>query len=516
VAHYEIMAFPFYFRPGCFEATQEVLEADIGIYGANAAGVVAALQARRMGLSSVVCEPLAHVGGLTAGGLSFTDMGSRAAIGGLSRQFYRECGKYYGAEEEWKFEPRVASQVLAAWLAESRAELRLRQFIAGVEKDAGNAVREVRFLGGRRVRARVWLDCSYEGDLLAMAGASFHVGREDNAAFEETLNGAQVKPKHQFDFDIDPFGIEGDAASGLLPQIENEIPRIGEGDRRVQAYNFRLCLSSEPGNQRPWEKPEGYDGRQYELLARYFKAGWKEAFHKFDPIRGRKCDMNNHGAVSSDFVGASWEYPTASYERREQIFQAHLAYQRGLMWFRAHSEQSPAWVRDRQDGWKLPLDEFGHSEGWPPQLYVREARRLMSARTVTEHDCKGAHDVEDAVGMASYTMDSHNCTRFAEQVGGKWRVRNEGDVQVGVQPYRISRRSIEPHQSECPNLLVPVCLSASHIAYGSARMEPVFMLLAQSAAIVAALAAGAQSAVQQVPYRDIEAVLRREGQVLEV
>lgn len=513
------MPFPFYFRPESIQESTEVLQADIGIYGANAAGVVAALQARRMGFSSVLCEPLAHVGGLTTGGLSETDFGHKAAIGGLALGFYKECGKLYGTDEEWKFEPKVASQVLAGWLEESRAILRTRQFIAGVEQDADKSIREVRFVGGLRVRAKIWLDCSYEGDLLAAAGCSFHVGREDNAAFGETLNGAQVHPKHQFDFDIDPFTIEGDPASGLLPQIETAAPKIGAGDRRVQAYNFRLCLSKDPANQREWDKPEGYDASQYELLSRYLRAGWKEAFRKFDPIRGQKCDMNNHGAVSSDFIGANWEFPTASFEKREEIFQAHVGYQRGLMWFRAHDERSPAWVREQQDNWKLPLDEFVETEGWPPQLYVRESRRLMSERTVTEHDCKGAQDVEDAIGMASYTMDSHNCTRFVEQVNGapgKWRVRNEGDVQVGVKPYRISRRSIQPHAGECPNLLVPVCLSASHIAYGSARMEPVFMLLAQSAAVIASLAVEGKSTVAAVPYQDIAGVLKREGQVLEV
>ncbi|KPV52061.1 xanthan lyase [Kouleothrix aurantiaca] len=502
----------YYYRAGSAPAEARTLDADLCVVGATAAGVAAAVAATRLGRTAVLIEHGGAVGGMTAGGLSMTDIGNKRAIGGLSREFYRRCGAHYGEAEEWRFEPHVASAVLADLLAEAGVTLFTRQPLAGVEMD-GQRITSITTEGGLTVRARMFLDTSYEGDLLARAGVSYTVGRESNAQYGETLNGVQIHPTHQFDLPVDPYITPGDPASGLLPGIEAapaEPP--GTGDHRVQAYNFRLCLTRAPGNRISFEKPDGYDRREYELLARYFAAGWgAEVFRKFDPIRGEKVDMNNHGGLSSDFIGRNYAYPEASYAERERIFQAHVTYQQGYMWFMANDPAVPPAIRERWAEWGLAADEFTATGGWPHQLYVREARRMLGDYVMTEHDCRGATAADDVVALAAYTMDSHNCRRFVRD----GRVWNEGDVQVaGFPPYPISYRAIVPRRGECENLLVPVCLSSSHIAYGSIRMEPVFMILGQSAAAAANLAIAGGCAVQDVPYSQLREQLQRDGQVL--
>jgi hypothetical protein len=499
----------FYYRPAAPE-TDGTHDVDLCVYGGTSAGLAAAVAARRLDLSAVVLEPSGHVGGMTAGGLSMTDIGNKRAIGGLSREFYRRCGTRYGAEEEWCFEPRVAAEVFRELLAEAGVPVFTRQFLAGVELEGGRITR-ITLEGGRSVRARVFVDATYEGDLMAHAGVSYTVGRESNAQYGETLNGAQVRPTHQFDFPVDPYVTPGDPASGLLPGIEPGEVLPGSGDHRVQAYNFRLCLTQKEGNRIPFERPEGYEPREYELLARYLAAGWSEAFRKFDPIRGDKVDMNNHGAVSSDFIGRNFAYPEAGYAERERIFQQHVTYQQGFMWFMANDPAVPPAIRERWASWGLAADEFADTGGWPHQLYVREARRMVGDAVMTEHNCRGDTLAEEVVGLAAYTMDSHNCRRFVQN----GQARNEGDVQVaGFPPYPIGYRAIVPRRGECENLLVPVCLSSTHIAYGSIRMEPVFMILGQSAAAAASLAIHRQVSVQDVPYAELRPLLERAGQVL--
>jgi hypothetical protein len=500
-----------YYNPAFIPEDNRVLDVDVCIYGGNAAGCVAAIQTRKLGLSTLVLEPGGHVGGLTAGGLSETDYGKKYVIGGMSREFYARCGKAYGIEEEWRFEPKVAEQVFLSWLEEAGVEVLFRRFLAGMEKD-GARISAIKLEGGLKVRAGYFIDCSYEGDLMARAGVSYHVGREDNAVYGELLNGAQEHKKHQFDFPVSPYIVENDPASGLLPGIEASEYSEGAGDKRVQAYNFRMCLSKNPNNQIPFEKPENYNPLEYELLARYLKGGWRQHMHKYDPIRGQKCDMNNHGAVSSDFIGRNFDYPEASYTKREEIFQAHVTYQKGLMWYRSNDPSVPADVQEGWRKWALPADEFPDCGGWPHQLYVRESRRMVSDYVTTEADCRGERSCDDPVGMGSYTLDSHNCRRFVRD----GFVRNEGDVQDGTPPYKISRRSIEPKKYECENLLVPLCAAASHIAYGSLRMEPVFMILGQSAATLAAIARDHNCAVQDVPYSELRLQLERDEQVLEM
>jgi hypothetical protein len=501
---------PHYYSPALIEPDERTLQTDVCIYGGNAAGVIAAVQVARMGKRAVVLQPGGFIGGLTAGGLSCTDSGSKEAIGGLSREFYQRCGTHYGVESEWRFEPHVAVGVLQAMLEETDTPIYFQQFLQSVEME-NQRLKSITLQGGLKVLAAAFIDCSYEGDLVAAAGVSYFVGREGNALYGEKLNGVQVHKSHQFDFPTDPYAIEGDPSSGLLPGIDPEpLAPIGSGDKRLQAYNFRLCLSNQKENRIAFEKPRGYDEREYILLARYLRTGWNEAFRKFDKIRGDKVDMNNHGAVSSDFIGRNHAYPEADYETREQIFQQHVTYQKGLMWFLSNDHRVPLEIREPMNEWGLARDEFGSTLGWPHQLYIREARRMVSDYVMTEGDCRVERACDDPIGLASYQMDSHNCRRFVQD--GK--VFNEGDVQVPVMPYGISLRAILPKRGECENLLVPVCLSSSHIAYGSMRMEPVFMLLAQSAATVACMALESTCSVQNIGYDELRPQLESDGQIL--
>ncbi len=507
-----IMSQPFYYQTESGTRLGEVLACDLCIYGGAAAAVIGAVEASRRGLSVILLVPGLHLGGLTTGGLGFTDFGDKSSVGGLAREFYRRLGAHYGVEEEWAFEPSAAAQVLAAWLREARVTPVFRQFLESAVV-VENRIQSVRMESGLEVRARMFLDASYEGDLMAAAGVPFTVGREGNQRHGELLNGVQIREHHQFEFPVSPWRREGDPASGLLPGISPEPPGLqGSGDRCVQAYNFRMCLTRDPSRRVPFPKPADYDPAHYELLARYLRGGWRDVFRKFDAIRGGKTDTNNHGAVSTDFIGANHAYPEASYSRRETIFQEHVNYQQGLFWFYCHDPRVPADVQARMREWGLAADEFADTGHWPPQLYIREARRMVSDYVFTEHDCRGYRSATDPIGCGSYAMDSHNCRRVV--LGD--RVFNEGDVQFwqGLRPYPISYRSAVPPRGSITNLFVPVCLSASHIAYGSARMEPVFMILAQSCAIAADLCLREGLAVQNLPYRLLKPELLRARQVL--
>lgn len=490
---------------------RETIHADACVYGGTAGGAVAAVQFARLGRTVVLLNPSGHVGGMTTGGLSWTDFGNKAAIGGIAREFYRRCGAKYGVEEEWKFEPKVADLVLNEMLAEAGVKVRNREYLKTLRMVRGR-ISALTTESGLTVRAGVYVDATYEGDLMARARVSFAVGRESNRKYGETLNGVQYLHQHQFELDVSPYIVADDPSSGLLPGIEPRAPeRTGTGDRRVQAHNFRLILTQDPANRLPFPKPDGYDPQEYVLTGRYLAAGWTGAFGKFDPIRGGKVDKNNSGATSTDYIGANYRWPTASYAERERIFQNHVRYVAGWFWFMSNDPSVPEAVRTRMAGWGLCRDEFADTGGWPHQLYVREARRMVSDYVITEHDCRGAVRADDPVGLGSYGMDSHNTRRYVRD----GRVLNEGDVQVaGFPPYPISYRAIVPKRGQCANLLVPVCISASHIAYGSARMEPVFMVLGQSAALAGDMALRKGLAVQDVPYKALRASLMENGQTL--
>ena len=517
---------------------QASIAVDICVYGATSAGVVAAIQASRNSRSVVLVDCDQWVGGLTTSGLGATDVGRDAAIGGLAREFYRDLRKHYDQDANWTreqrakfpgrgqekgrdvaftFEPRVASAQFDAMLKTARVTpivARLDRSAGGVVKD-GARVRSIRLEDGRVIDARVFLDCSYEGDLLAAAGCDYAVGREANATYGETLNGVAVwqATKHQFAQKVDPYVRPGDPASGLLPGVE---PASGEpdgaADKRVQAYCYRLCATDDPQNRVAWPRPADYDEREFELLLRWFDAGNRMA--PWHPVHmpNRKTDSNNNGAFSTDAIGLNYGYPEASYEERARIVKAHLDYQQGLMWTLANHPRVPFGVREEFQRFGLAKDEFVEHGHWPPLLYIREARRLVGEVVVTEAHCNSEKVEPDPVGLGAYAMDSHNVRRHV--VDGA--VRNEGDVQVKVpKPYGISYRALVPMRAQCDNLLVPVCASASHIAYGSIRMEPVFMVLAQSASIAADLAIAGDIAVQDVPYAQLRERLLAAGQALE-
>lgn len=501
-----------YYRPAVRLEKPPVIDADLCVYGATSAGVAAAVAMRRMGKSAVVIGFSDHLGGLSSGGLGCTDIGNKAAIGGIAREFYCRLGACYGKDEAWLFEPHMARRVFEQMLAETQTPVRYHQHLAHVRKDGGRIV-AIEMTDGTVYRAKVFIDATYEGDLMALAGVSYHVGREGNHVYHETLNGIHFgHPNHNFRAWVDPYVVPGQPASGLLPLIQDCLPGVqGQGDACVQAYNFRMCLTTVPANRLPFPRPAAYDTVRYELLRRYIEAGVWDAMWLTCPMPNGKTDTNNHGGISSDYIGANYLWPDGSYQQREAIFQDHVSYTAGLFYFLQNDPRLPKRIHDEMAQWGLCRDEFVASGGFSPQLYVREARRMIGRRVMTEHECRGYRVAEDPVGLAAYTMDSHNCRRIV----AAGRVINEGNVEVPPQsPYPISYGAILPQARQCTNLLVPVCLSASHIAYGSIRMEPVFMVLGQSSAVAAAMAIDARCHVQDVPYKELGAALDEAGQVL--
>ena len=518
---------------------------DLVVYGGTSAGIIAAVQAKKLGRSVVVVSPDKHLGGLSSGGLGFTDTGNKAVIGGMSRDFYHRVWKAYQKPETWAwqkrdeygnkgqgtpamdgehrtmwiFEPRVAEAVFEDYVREFAIPVHRDRWLDrknGVKKE-GDRIVSFATLDGAVWRGKMFIDATYEGDLMAAAGVSYHVGREGNSVYGETWNGNQVGVLHHghwFKKPVSAYVVPGKPESGLLPGISADPAGVkGEADKRIQAYCYRMCLTNHPENRVPFPKPEGYDPKQYELLVRVFEGGWREHFGKFDPIPNHKTDTNNHGPFSTDNLGANYDYPEASYERRREILKEHETYQKGLMYFLANDPRVPEDVRTAVAKWGLPKDEFKDNGNWSHQIYVREARRMVGSYVMTEHDCLDKKVTPDSVGMGSYTLDSHNVRRYVTPEGN---VQNEGDIGVHCpRPYEVAYGALVPRKGEVANLLVPVCVSSSHMAYGSIRMEPVFMVLGQSAAVAASMAIQDGLAVQEVPYAKLRAKLLEDGQVLE-
>ena len=480
----------------CDNSESDVTSVDVCVYGGTSASVTAARAAAEEGCDVVIICPDIVLGGMTTGGLGATDIGNKQAIRGMAREFYRALGKHYGTDEQWKFEPHAASEILDSWVDNPKIKIFREYYLAKVDKK-GTRIRSItceNASGAKTIKAKCFIDCTYEGDLMAMAGVSYHVGREANSVYGETLNGYQLRDLHQFKDNVDPFVVPGDPSSGLLWGISKQTPRtLGDGDNYVQAYNFRLCLSNDPANQIPFTKPDDYDPARYELLARIIQADPNPVYNMYfgwSLMPNGKTDVNNKGPFSTDMIGMNYEYPDATWERRKEIIQAHKSYTLGLMWFYVSDPRVPASMRDEIKKWGWAKDEYPKTGNWTHQLYIREARRMIGEYVATQADCEGKGNVQDGIGYAAYTMDSHNCERLVIEKDGKLMVKNEGDVQVrgGVPYYPISYRSITPKREECTNLLVPVCLSSSHIAYGSIRMEPVFLELGQVSGMAAAIA----------------------------
>ncbi|MFH5885428.1 FAD-dependent oxidoreductase [Halalkalibaculum sp. DA3122] len=516
---------------------------DVVVYGGTSAGVIAAVHAARSGRSVVLIEPTNHLGGLTTGGLGRTDLGVEDTIGGMSLDFYRRIRQYYQNEEIWQyqtwdeymdrtylleedsegmfgFEPHVAKEIYRQMLEEAGVpvvmEDRLILNQSGVEKE-GNRITTLVTEEGNRYRGRIFIDATYEGDLMAMAGVSYYVGRESNNRYDEYLNGVQLERSHNhiFHHPVDPYVTPGNPSSGTLPGVHDNDPgTTGEADHRVQAYCYRLCMTDVPENSRPIEKPVGYDEQRYELLFRYYETEYDEVPWINAAMPNRKTDINNRDAFSMDNIGKNYDYPEADYAERRRIIEEHEHYQKGLMWTLANHERVPRKVRDEVSKWGYAKDEFTNNGNWPPQLYIREARRMIGEYVMTEHDCRRMQVVDDSVGLGSYNMDSHNVQRYVTEEG---HAQNEGNLEFSPEgPYAISYRSLIPKRNECTNLLVPCAVSASHISFGSIRMEPVFMLLGQSASAAADLALDANEVVQDVNYPDLRKRLLDEGQKLDV
>lgn len=533
-------------------------EYDVVVYGGTSAGVTAAVQAAAMGKSVVIINHYPHLGGLTSSGLGRTDSGRKAVIGGLSREFYRRVRAYYENEDvwthetrqeymekgrmleqdddaQWGFEPHVAELIFHQMIEEAGVYYEPNEYLVrdqgrGVIKE-GNRIRMIVTESGRRFAGKMFIDATYEGDLMAEAAVSYIVGREGNAKYGETLNGIQVANtrNHVFTHEaewypqrplppearVDPYVIPGDPESGLLPGVNPDAGgEDGEGDNRVQSYCYRLCLTDVPENQIPFAPPPGYDEADFELLFRMFEAGEKRVPWLPGAMPNRKTDTNNRWAVSMNLVGGSLKYPEAGYRERREIEKRHEYWQRGLMYSLANHPRVPEEIRAEVSRWGYAADEFADNDNWPYAIYVRVARRMISDYVMTEHDCRGDRAAPDPVGMGSYGMDSHNVQRYVTPEG---YVQNEGNIEVWLRaPYVISYRSIIPKRGEVENLLVPVAVSASHISYGSIRMEPVFMILGQSAATAAALAIDDGLAVQEVDYAKLRTRLLADGQILEM
>ena len=523
----------------------ETFRADVIVYGGTSAAVTTAVQVHRMGLSVIIVSPDKHLGGMSSSGLGFTDTGNKEVIGGLAREFYQLIYDHYDKPESWNwqkrseygnrgqgnpaidgdkrtmwiFEPHVAEEAFEIMISQNNIPVHRDEWLdreTGVEKKDGKIV-SVRTLSGKLYRAKVFIDATYEGDLMASAGVRYTVGREDNSLYGETWNGVQAgvfHHGHYFKDKISPYKIPGDTSSGLLPRISTEVPgENGTGDHKVQAYCYRLCLTQHQDNKVPVTKPEGYDSTWYELLVRVAETRWNEFFAKYDAIPNHKTDVNNHGPFSYDNIGMSWDYPEASYEKRKEILNEHITYQKGLLYFMSTDKRLPQWVRDTMNTWGFSRDEFADNGYWPYNIYVREARRMIGKYVMTENDVLCKRDVPESIGMGSYTMDSHNVQRYVTAEG---YVQNEGDIGVAApRPYRISLGSILPEREQCSNLLVPVCVSCSHIAFGSIRMEPVFMILGQSAGTLASMAIEEKKDLHAVTYDELRKKLMADGQILE-
>ena len=485
---------------------------DVVVYGGTAGGAVAAVAAARDGASVALLEPRRHIGGMVSGGLGATDFGNKAVIGGMSRDFFVRAGRHYGEPIAWHFEPHVAEQILRDWLRDAGVQVFFDHRLERVDQKA-NRIRQIRMENGQVFAAKVFIDCTYEGDLMARAGVSYTWGREGREQYGESLAGVQERSQyHQFDVPVS----SRDESGKLLPGVyTGDKGKPGDGDKKVQAYNFRVCLCNRKENQVPFPRPADYDPRRYEILKRYLAVRGKDLklgnIIHVSMMPNGKTDVNNNGPFSTDHIGANWDYPEADYQRRQAIWDDHASYVQGLFYFLANDPSVPKHLQDEMNQWGLAKDEFADTGHWPHQLYVREARRMVGEHVMTQKDIQEDRSKSDTIGMGSYGTDSHHLQRVVRPDG---TLENEGDVQVPIRPYEIPYRSLTPKQAECENLLVPVCMSASHIAYGSLRMEPQYMIMGQSSGVAAACAGRLGIAVQKVDVPALQARLREQAQIL--
>ncbi|HEY4355612.1 MAG TPA: FAD-dependent oxidoreductase [Acidobacteriaceae bacterium] len=505
-------------------AQPQTPSADLIVYGGTASGVITAYTAAKQGYKVVLLEPGGHLGGMVTGGLSATDTAYFPIIGGYAREFYRQAAAHYNVHtlsrhDDWLSEPHVGEEIFQRWLKDAGVEIQLHERLSekrGVSRH-GTHLLSIETEDGKRWAGKVFADCTYEGDLMAQAHVRYTVGREGMEVYKEDLAGVRTEtPLHQFQWKI----AGRDAHGRLLPEIGAQpMGTQGAGDRKVQAYNFRLILTDDPANRLPWAMPKGYDGRRFDLLAEYLQQ-WKTHKGK-DPgfrdvtnpvmIPHRKADFNNQGAFSTDYLGKSWTYPDANYAERQRIWDDHMLYTQSFFWFLASDPRVPKSLRDEANQWGRAKDEFADSDHWPSQLYIREGRRMIGQYVMRESDLQTDRVKPDSIAMGSYNSDSHNVQRVLLPDGS---VRNEGDVQVPVRPYEIAFGAMIPQRDQTDNLLVPVCLSASHVAYSSVRMEPQYMMIGQAAGDTAVLALRSGKSVANVSIPQLQQMLHAQGAIL--
>ena len=512
---------------------------DVVVFGATSGGVTAAVQAARLGKTVILVEPGKHVGGMTSGGLGWIDTKGTESVGGIAREFFHRVYTHYTAEKidldkfgnyGWTVEPHVAEKVYRDMLAEAKVPATFEFRLAEVKK-TGSRITSIKDEKGRTYEGKMFIDASYEGDLMARAKVESITGRESRAIYGESIAGIRREPEGSAarSLKIDPYVVPGDPSSGLIPLVQSGgAGKEGDASSFIQAYNYRLCLTKDPKKRIPIEAPASYDSKQYELLARYITAaiasgkpitlcdtgkGKDWALLKIDAIANGKTDTNNGSWISTDFVGYSQEYVEADYNTRARIAKEHENYIRGYLHFLATDSRVPENVREEMKSWGLAKDEFQDTGGWPFQIYVRQARRLVGEYVMTQRDAERKTVIEDSVGMASYSLDSHYCRRVLEN----GIVIQEGGFYYKIAgPYPISYRAITPKAAQCENLLVPACCSASHVAYASLRMEPVFMILGQASGTAAVQAIDAKSSVQRIDIKQLQKRLLEDGQVLDV
>ncbi len=555
-----IMLFlPWFFLPVALSAAEPAMcEAEVCIYGGTSGGVVAAIQAARMGKRVILIEPGRHLGGMTSGGLSAVDIGDPRSVGGIAREYFTRLVATYGKKLQWdqsfrgrggpatggaySIEPHVAERVFDTMASEAGVIVVREARLKSVKKE-NNRITELQSEDGRITRAKMFIDATYEGDLMAAAGVTCTVIREGNAKYGEKYNGIYYSPKYKprtnhkqpgangrvpggqgvwdRDFPLDPYIVKGDSSSGLLPLINPEVPgNSGDSAPGVQAYCFRLCLTTAKENQIPIVPPPNYDPKRYELVARFIEACLANGdemdlrwFSKHDPLPNHKWDFNT-ATFGANLPGANWEWPEANFERRSEIAKEIETYHRGLLHFLAKDSHVPEKVRREMQRFGLPKDEFTDNGGWPHQIYIREGRRMVSDLILTEHHTFGRKTAPHSIGLGSYGTDAHEIRRIVKD----GVVTREGKIATGrggFGPYQIGYGAIVPKQSECENLLVTFALSASHSAFASIRMEPVFMVTSQSAATAACLAIDSGNPVQQVNYPQLRKQLLADHQILE-
>lgn len=539
-------------------AAPESQSADVVVYGGSPAGIAAAVQTARMGRSVILVSPGKFLGGLMTGGLGASDKGVTWTVGGLSLEFFQRIYDYYQNPDVWAyetraewvkkhgqttkeiyksqyyFEPHVAGKIFARMLSEAKVSVVRGERLNrkdGVKKD-GATITEIVMESGLRLSGKYYVDATYEGDLMAAAGVEYIVGREDNTEYGETLNGIQFRKGSMGR--LDPYVEAGNPQSGLLPRILDGAPGPeGSGDGRTQAYNFRMCLTDVPENRVPFTKPENYNPLDYELILRAAlnraeRNNLKEGrlFFTRTPMPNRKTDSNNTGPLSTDFIGGNHAWPEASYAEREKLLADHKTYVQGFFYFLSNDPRVPEEIRKSVGSLGLAKDEFVDNDNWPTQLYVREARRMVGDFVMNERHFarKGRGEdnkvvilttpepINDPIAVGSYALDSHKVTMFATPEGELFA---EGGFYAGVLPYPISLRILFPKPAQVDNLLVVIAVSASHVAYGTLRMEPVYMELGQAAATVIGLALEDQTPVHQVPYAKVRQRLLADRAVID-